>query len=74
MQFAYTCIQDHDVWFDTQFWEACFFHDVHIQLRELYMNNTLGSVSSSSKRTTKHFQGMVIFDLTIHKLDQPPTL
>ncbi|MFH4981864.1 hypothetical protein AB6A40_008573 [Gnathostoma spinigerum] len=35
-QFAYTCIQDHDVWDNQQFWEAAFFHDVHRQLRRLY--------------------------------------
>uniref|UniRef100_A0A915AWS5 Myotubularin-related protein 5 n=1 Tax=Parascaris univalens TaxID=6257 RepID=A0A915AWS5_PARUN len=36
-QFAYTCIQEHPVWENEQFWEAAFFHDVHRQLRRLYM-------------------------------------
>ncbi|VDK42813.1 unnamed protein product [Anisakis simplex] len=36
-QFVYTCIQEHDVWENEQFWEAAFFHDVHRQLRRLYM-------------------------------------
>lgn len=36
-QFAYTCIQDHPVWDNQQFWEASFFHDVHRQLRRLYL-------------------------------------
>lgn len=36
-QFAYTCIQDHPVWDNQQFWEAAFFHDVHKQIRRLYL-------------------------------------
>ncbi|VDN28268.1 unnamed protein product [Gongylonema pulchrum] len=36
-QFAYTCIQEHAVWNNQQFWEAAFFHDVHRQIRRLYL-------------------------------------
>ncbi|EJW81529.1 hypothetical protein WUBG_07564 [Wuchereria bancrofti] len=36
-QFAYTCIQEHAVWDNQQFWEAAFFHDVHRQIRRLYL-------------------------------------
>ncbi|VDM95492.1 unnamed protein product [Thelazia callipaeda] len=36
-QFAYTCIQEHAVWGNQQFWEAAFFHDVHRQIRRLYL-------------------------------------
>lgn len=45
MQFAYTCIQDHGVWKNQQFWEASFYHDVHIQLRDLY---SVGDTKKSS--------------------------
>uniref|UniRef100_A0A8R1TTB5 Myotubularin-related protein 5 n=1 Tax=Onchocerca volvulus TaxID=6282 RepID=A0A8R1TTB5_ONCVO len=36
-QFAYTCIQEHAVWDNQQFWEAAFFHDIHRQIRRLYL-------------------------------------
>nr|CDQ04452.1 BMA-MTM-5, isoform h [Brugia malayi] len=42
-QFAYTCIQEHAVWDNQQFWEAAFFHDVHRQIRRLYLPTKEGS-------------------------------
>ncbi|CAN8027521.1 unnamed protein product, partial [Ixodes persulcatus] len=37
MQFAYTCIQDHVVWGQLQFWEAAFYQDVQRDIRSLYL-------------------------------------
>ncbi|XP_064480386.1 myotubularin-related protein 13-like isoform X2 [Ornithodoros turicata] len=37
MQFAYTCIQDHVVWSNLQFWEAAFYQDVQRDIRALYL-------------------------------------
>lgn len=36
MQFAYTCIQDHDVWSSTKFWEQTFYLDVEKEIKNLY--------------------------------------
>ncbi|PAV64196.1 hypothetical protein WR25_22018 [Diploscapter pachys] len=41
-QFAYTCIQDHEIWKNQRFWEAAFFHDIHEQLRRQYGNLEAG--------------------------------
>lgn len=37
IQFAYTCIQDHPVWKNQQFWEAAFYQDVQTQIKALYL-------------------------------------
>uniref|UniRef100_A0A3Q3D383 SET binding factor 2 n=1 Tax=Hippocampus comes TaxID=109280 RepID=A0A3Q3D383_HIPCM len=37
-QFAYTCIQDHPIWTNQQFWEATFYGEVQSQIRALYLN------------------------------------
>uniref|UniRef100_A0A8C2JBB1 SET binding factor 2 n=1 Tax=Cyprinus carpio TaxID=7962 RepID=A0A8C2JBB1_CYPCA len=36
-QFAYTCIQDHPIWTNQQFWEATFYSEVQNQIRALYL-------------------------------------
>ncbi|KAI0213842.1 Myotubularin-related protein 13 [Lamellibrachia satsuma] len=36
IQFAYTCVQEHAVWSNQQFWEATFYQDVQKQIRQLY--------------------------------------
>ena len=36
IQFAYTCVQEHAVWGNLQFWEAAFYQDVQKQIRQLY--------------------------------------
>ncbi|XP_051919539.1 myotubularin-related protein 13 isoform X2 [Hippocampus zosterae] len=38
-QFAYTCIQDHPIWTNQQFWEATFYGEVQSQIRALYLNS-----------------------------------
>lgn len=37
IQFAYTCIQEHAVWQNQQFWEAAFYQDVQKDIKSLYM-------------------------------------
>uniref|UniRef100_A0A3B3S7Q2 SET binding factor 1 n=1 Tax=Paramormyrops kingsleyae TaxID=1676925 RepID=A0A3B3S7Q2_9TELE len=37
-QFAYSCVQDHMVWANMQFWEAMFYSDVQNHIRALYMD------------------------------------
>jgi myotubularin-related protein 5/13 len=36
IQFAFTCIQDHPVWSNQQFWEASFYLDVEKDIKALY--------------------------------------
>ncbi|XP_067352560.1 myotubularin-related protein 13 isoform X2 [Channa argus] len=47
-QFAYTCIQDHPIWTNQQFWEATFYSEVQGQIRALYLNMSeeKGSITS----------------------------
>ncbi|XP_017349519.1 myotubularin-related protein 5 isoform X6 [Ictalurus punctatus] len=36
-QFAYSCVQEHMVWTNMQFWEAMFYSDVQDHIRALYL-------------------------------------
>uniref|UniRef100_A0A672RXT7 Myotubularin-related protein 5-like n=1 Tax=Sinocyclocheilus grahami TaxID=75366 RepID=A0A672RXT7_SINGR len=36
-QFAYSCVQEHMVWTNMQFWEAMFYSDVQKHIRALYL-------------------------------------
>lgn len=63
IQFAYTCIQEHAVWQNQQFWEAAFYQDVQKDIKALYtsraenltprLNNEL--LSPTSPRESKDF-------------------
>ncbi|TKS70186.1 Myotubularin-related protein 13 SET-binding factor 2 [Collichthys lucidus] len=49
-QFAYTCIQDHPIWTNQQFWEATFYSEVQSQIRALYLNTPeKGSITAKPK-------------------------
>ncbi|CAL4080471.1 unnamed protein product, partial [Meganyctiphanes norvegica] len=52
IQFAYTCIQDHTVWGNQQFWEDAFYMDVQKEIKTLYMERSVSlnraSMSSES--------------------------
>ncbi|TRY83188.1 hypothetical protein DNTS_000685, partial [Danionella cerebrum] len=65
-QFAYTCIQEHPIWTNQQFWEATFYSEVQNQIRALYLTvpeekalitakikeqSTFSTESSESERT-----------------------
>nr|XP_018897778.1 PREDICTED: myotubularin-related protein 13 isoform X2 [Bemisia tabaci] len=39
IQFAYTCIQDHAIWQNQQFWEAAFYQDVQKDIKALYLDS-----------------------------------
>ncbi|XP_074832562.1 myotubularin-related protein 5 isoform X4 [Carettochelys insculpta] len=39
-QFAYSCVQEHVVWTNTQFWEAMFYCDVQNHIRALYLESS----------------------------------
>ncbi|XP_073727413.1 myotubularin-related protein 5 isoform X6 [Misgurnus anguillicaudatus] len=38
-QFSYSCVQEHMVWTNMQFWEAMFYSDVQKHIRTLYLEN-----------------------------------
>uniref|UniRef100_A0A8B9JQ51 SET binding factor 2 n=1 Tax=Astyanax mexicanus TaxID=7994 RepID=A0A8B9JQ51_ASTMX len=38
-QYAYTCVQEHPIWTNQQFWEATFYSEVQNQIRALYLNS-----------------------------------
>uniref|UniRef100_A0A8C7KD12 SET binding factor 1 n=1 Tax=Oncorhynchus kisutch TaxID=8019 RepID=A0A8C7KD12_ONCKI len=39
-QFAYSCVQEHMVWTNMQFWEAMFYSDVQNHIRALYLEES----------------------------------
>ncbi|XP_061523242.1 myotubularin-related protein 5 [Phycodurus eques] len=41
-QFAYSCVQEHTVWTNMQFWEAMFYSDVQNHIRALYLETENG--------------------------------
>ena len=49
-QFAYSCVQEHMVWTNMQFWEAMFYSDVQSQIRALYLEGEEGENSSGLVR------------------------
>lgn len=71
MQFAYTCIQDHPVWKNQQFWEGAFYQDVQTQIKALYLPrmpaenssswyNDTNKLSPSSSRDMSDFRSSII--------------
>uniref|UniRef100_A0A671MVC9 Myotubularin-related protein 13-like n=1 Tax=Sinocyclocheilus anshuiensis TaxID=1608454 RepID=A0A671MVC9_9TELE len=51
-QFSYTCIQDHPIWTNQQFWEATFYSEVQNQIRALYLTAPEEKQLITSERTT----------------------
>ncbi|XP_034019214.1 myotubularin-related protein 5 isoform X3 [Thalassophryne amazonica] len=39
-QFAYSCVQEHTVWTNMQFWESMFYSDVQNHIKALYLETT----------------------------------
>uniref|UniRef100_A0A673XSX7 SET binding factor 1 n=1 Tax=Salmo trutta TaxID=8032 RepID=A0A673XSX7_SALTR len=48
-QFAYSCVQEHMVWTNMQFWEAMFYSDVQNHIRALYLEADGGELSTSQE-------------------------
>uniref|UniRef100_A0A9J8CCU9 SET binding factor 1 n=1 Tax=Cyprinus carpio carpio TaxID=630221 RepID=A0A9J8CCU9_CYPCA len=49
-QFAYSCVQEHMVWTNMQFWEAMFYSDVQKHIRALYLENGEEGDTSAPKQ------------------------
>ncbi|XP_046729510.1 myotubularin-related protein 5 isoform X2 [Silurus meridionalis] len=48
-QFAYSCVQDHMVWTNMQFWEAMFYSDVQNHIRALYLETDERATAGSDE-------------------------
>uniref|UniRef100_A0A8C4EEM5 SET binding factor 2 n=1 Tax=Dicentrarchus labrax TaxID=13489 RepID=A0A8C4EEM5_DICLA len=67
-QFAYTCIQDHPIWTNQQFWEATFYSEVQSQIRALYLNTP--EEKGDSQQDEEH----TAMDLAAEQLRSWPSL
>ncbi|XP_035251970.1 myotubularin-related protein 13-like isoform X1 [Anguilla anguilla] len=58
-QFAYTCVQDHPIWTNQQFWETTFYSEVQNQIRSLYLNTPeeKPGITAMLKERGPHTQG-----------------
>uniref|UniRef100_A0A7M4EBI7 SET binding factor 2 n=1 Tax=Crocodylus porosus TaxID=8502 RepID=A0A7M4EBI7_CROPO len=68
-QFAYTCVQDHPIWTNQQFWETTFYNDVQNQVRSLYLTTKEDNHATHLKQKEK-----TAMDLAAEQLRLWPTL
>lgn len=54
IQFAFTCIQDHPVWSNQQFWESSFYLDVEKDVIALYEAGNQNTRATSVDRQSHH--------------------
>ncbi|XP_076796950.1 myotubularin-related protein 13 isoform X4 [Arvicanthis niloticus] len=77
-QFAYTCVQDHPIWTNQQFWETTFYNAVQEQVRSLYLSakedNHIPRVKQKDKLPDGQYQEKTAMDLAAEQLRLWPTL
>ncbi|KAM9148648.1 myotubularin-related protein 13 isoform 1-T1 [Pangshura tecta] len=77
-QFAYTCLQDHSIWTNQQFWETTFYSDVQNQVRSLYLTAREDNHTIRLKQKEKNSVGLdqekTAMDLAAEQLRLWPTL
>uniref|UniRef100_A0A8C3IG42 SET binding factor 2 n=1 Tax=Chrysemys picta bellii TaxID=8478 RepID=A0A8C3IG42_CHRPI len=77
-QFAYTCVQDHSIWTNQQFWETTFYSDVQNQVRSLYLTAREDNHTIRLKQKEKNSVGLdqekTAMDLAAEQLRLWPTL
>ncbi|XP_069479764.1 myotubularin-related protein 13 isoform X4 [Ambystoma mexicanum] len=77
-QFAYTCVQDHTVWTNQQFWETTFYSNVQTQVRSLYLSseedNRASSIIQKDNTCLIQDQDKTIMDLAAEQMRLWPTL
>uniref|UniRef100_A0A670ZQ59 SET binding factor 2 n=1 Tax=Pseudonaja textilis TaxID=8673 RepID=A0A670ZQ59_PSETE len=74
-QFAYTCVQDHPIWANQQFWETTFYSDVENQIRSLYLSTKEDNHPQHLKvQEGEHGQEKTAMDLAAEQLRLWPTL
>ncbi|XP_004593850.2 myotubularin-related protein 13 isoform X2 [Ochotona princeps] len=77
-QFAYTCVQDHPIWTNQQFWETTFYSAVQEQVRSLYLSakedNHAPHLKQKNKLPDDKYQEKTAMDLAAEQLRLWPTL
>ncbi|EHB11923.1 Myotubularin-related protein 13 [Heterocephalus glaber] len=77
-QFAYTCVQDHPIWTNQQFWETTFYNAVQEQVRSLYLStkedNHTPHLKQKDKLPDDQYQEKTAMDLAAEQLRLWPTL
>uniref|UniRef100_A0A8C6WJE1 SET binding factor 2 n=1 Tax=Neogobius melanostomus TaxID=47308 RepID=A0A8C6WJE1_9GOBI len=73
-QFAYTCIQDHPIWTNQQFWEATFYSEVQGQIRALYLNTPEKGSAVPISSVAKDEEDQTAMDLAAEQLRCWPNL
>uniref|UniRef100_A0A673TX73 SET binding factor 2 n=1 Tax=Suricata suricatta TaxID=37032 RepID=A0A673TX73_SURSU len=77
-QFAYTCVQDHPIWTNQQFWETTFYNAVQEQVRFLYLSakedNHATYLKQKDKLPDDQYQEKTAMDLAAEQLRLWPSL
>ncbi|KAM5248953.1 myotubularin-related protein 13 isoform 8-T8 [Ctenodactylus gundi] len=75
-QFAYTCVQDHPIWTNQQFWETTFYNAVQEQVRSLYLSAREDNHAPhlKPKLPDSQYQEKTAMDLAAEQLRLWPTL
>ncbi|NP_001128442.1 myotubularin-related protein 13 [Rattus norvegicus] len=76
-QFAYTCVQDHPIWTNQQFWETTFYSAVQEQVRSLYLSAKEDNHTPHQKQKELpdgQYQERTAMDLAAEQLRLWPTL
>ncbi|KAM7329162.1 myotubularin-related protein 13 isoform X2 [Alexandromys fortis] len=75
-QFAYTCVQDHPIWTNQQFWETTFYSAVQEQVRSLYLTAKEDNHAPHLKQKLPNgqHQEKTAMDLAAEQLRLWPTL
>uniref|UniRef100_A0A452R4A7 SET binding factor 2 n=1 Tax=Ursus americanus TaxID=9643 RepID=A0A452R4A7_URSAM len=75
-QFAYTCVQDHPIWTNQQFWETTFYNAVQEQVRSLYLSAQEDNHAPyfKQKRPDDQYQEKTAMDLAAGQLRLWPSL
>ncbi|POI34534.1 hypothetical protein CIB84_001714, partial [Bambusicola thoracicus] len=77
-QFAYTCVQDHPIWTNQQFWETTFYSNVQNQVRSLYLTAKEDNHAVHPRQKEKNSAGpdhdKTAMDLAAEQLRLWPTL
>uniref|UniRef100_A0A670I5A4 SET binding factor 2 n=1 Tax=Podarcis muralis TaxID=64176 RepID=A0A670I5A4_PODMU len=70
-QFVYTCVQDHPIWANQQFWETNFYSDVENQIRSLYLS---AKEDNNPQHLKQKAQEKTAMDLAAEQMRLWPTL
>ncbi|GBP59983.1 Myotubularin-related protein 13 [Eumeta japonica] len=55
IQYAYMCIQEHQIWSSQQFWEAAFYQDVQRDIKALYLPSPTHHIRAPSPREDSEY-------------------